>query len=89
MNRLEFVTSIIQSITTEWLAEKNVNPESSLGHTSRDSTVPGISKLPGRREKGCMVYALVSINANKLLVDVLPAVRSTCVVDLSDACRAS
>ncbi|KAI4480678.1 hypothetical protein M0804_010231 [Polistes exclamans] len=78
MNRLELVTSIIQSITTEWLAEKNVNPESSLGHTSRDSTVPGISKLPGRREKVC-------VDCSRLDGGPVP----TCVVDLSDACRAS
>ncbi|KAI4495088.1 hypothetical protein M0804_001289 [Polistes exclamans] len=72
------LTSIIQSITTEWLAEKNVNPESSLGHTSRDSTVPGISKLPGRREKVC-------VDCSRLDGGPVP----TCVVDLSDACRAS
>ncbi|KAI4484535.1 hypothetical protein M0804_007101 [Polistes exclamans] len=78
MNRLELVTSIIQSITTEWLAEKNMNPESSLGHTSRDSTVPGISKLPGRREKVC-------VDRSRLDGGPVP----TCVVDLSDACRAS
>ncbi|CAK9832660.1 PiggyBac transposable element-derived protein 4 [Anthophora retusa] len=59
MTRLEFVTSIIQSITTEWMAEKNMNPESSLSHTSRDSTVPGIRKLPGRREKVCVVCSRV------------------------------
>ncbi|XP_026667264.1 piggyBac transposable element-derived protein 4-like isoform X1 [Ceratina calcarata] len=59
MTRLEFITSIIQSISTEWMAEKNMNPESSLGHTSRDSTVPGIRKLPGRREKVCVVCSRV------------------------------
>ncbi|KAI4474704.1 hypothetical protein M0802_015485 [Mischocyttarus mexicanus] len=59
MIRLEFITSIIQSITTEWIAEKNVNPESLLGHTSRESTVPGIHKLPGRREKVCVVCSRV------------------------------
>ncbi|XP_043488988.1 piggyBac transposable element-derived protein 4-like [Polistes fuscatus] len=59
MIRLEFITSIIQSITTEWMAEKNVNPESLLDHTSRESTVPGIHKLPGRREKACVVCSRV------------------------------
>ncbi|CAK9816228.1 hypothetical protein ANTPLA_LOCUS8929 [Anthophora plagiata] len=59
MIRLDFITSIIQSITKEWMAEKNMNPESSLGHTSRDSTVPGIRKLPGRKEKVCVVCSRV------------------------------
>ncbi|CAK9809089.1 PiggyBac transposable element-derived protein 4 [Anthophora quadrimaculata] len=59
MTRLKFITSIIQSITTEWMAEKNMNPESSLSHTSRDSTVLGIRKLSGRREKVCVVCSRV------------------------------
>ncbi|KAI4483421.1 hypothetical protein M0802_013414 [Mischocyttarus mexicanus] len=55
MTRLEFITSIIQSITTEWMAEKGIDPEWSLGESSRSTTRPGIRKLPGRREKVCVV----------------------------------
>ncbi|KAI4487100.1 hypothetical protein M0802_012014 [Mischocyttarus mexicanus] len=42
MTRLKFITSIIQSITTEWMAEKVIDPEWSLGESSRTTTRPGI-----------------------------------------------
>ena len=48
ITRLEFISNIIQSITTEWMAEKRMNPERSLGETSSNTAVLGIRKLPGR-----------------------------------------
>lgn len=54
MTRLEFITDIIESITTEWMTVKG-NPERPLCETSSNTAGPGIRKLPGRREKVCVV----------------------------------
>ncbi|KAI4504460.1 hypothetical protein M0802_000010 [Mischocyttarus mexicanus] len=55
LNITEFISTIIKSLTKEWMKEKRMNPEKPLGETSSDTTDPGIRKLPEKRRKVCVV----------------------------------
>ncbi|CAK9832764.1 PiggyBac transposable element-derived protein 4 [Anthophora retusa] len=53
--RLEFITDIIQSITTEWMAEKRIGHDTPLAETSTNVPRIGVRKLPGKLERVCVV----------------------------------
>ncbi|XP_026482231.1 piggyBac transposable element-derived protein 4-like [Ctenocephalides felis] len=49
--RLEFITDVIQSITTEWLALKRIAHDTPLAKTSTNVPRIGVRKLPGKLER--------------------------------------
>ncbi|XP_046417424.1 piggyBac transposable element-derived protein 4-like [Neodiprion fabricii] len=53
--RLEFITDVIQSITTEWLALKRIAHDTPLAETSTNVPRIGVRKLPEKLERVCVV----------------------------------